>query len=141
MKTKNKNLKPAYVENIIVWLVIFVGFVTMFFFTINFASILRVKDNMDAISDYGANMVSVNGVDVDMIEQLNDIALPLVSQIDAADLVCNSVVDNAYQVLFITETTNTEYKFYEEKFTTQRIVFNQVNANSVTCTLTITLED
>lgn len=141
MKTKNKKLKPAYVENIIIWLVIFVGFVTMFFFTINYASILRVKDNMDAISDYGANMIAVNGVDVEMIDQINDIALPLVSNIDSGDLTCNSVVDNAYQVIFNTQTSNTEYKFYEKQLLTQRIVFNQVNSNSVTCTLTITLED
>lgn len=141
MKKNKKNMKEAYVENVIIWLVIFVGFATMFFFTLNYASILRVKDNMDSISDYGANMIALNGVGADIVENINDIGLPVINDISADDIDCVSEVDNSHQIVFITETSNDSYKFFDGQLSTKRVIFNQVNSNKITCTLTVTLDD
>ena len=134
-------MKKAYVENIILWMVMFVGFATMFFFVIDYATIIRVKDNMDALSDYGASRIARQGVATDMITELNNIAVSKVNTITSGNLVCTSVTNTPpdYQVIFITETTNTQIEFYSSKLTSRRVVFNEVNSQTVTCTLTITL--
>ena len=72
MQKKIDTKKPAYIENIILWMVMFIGFATMFFFVIDYATIIRTKDNIDALSDYGANVIAVQGVGTDMIAELNN---------------------------------------------------------------------
>lgn len=137
------NKKPAYIENIILWMVMFVGFATMFFFVIDYATIIRIKDNIDALSDYGANRIAVQGVGTDMITELNDTKISKINAITAADLVCNSVADvpATYQVIFTTETSNNSVEFYNDKLTSKRVVFNEVNSETVTCNLTVTLSN
>lgn len=140
---KRKNAKPAYIENILLWMVMFIGFVTLFFFVIDYATIIRVKDNMDALSDYGANRISKQGSTTNIISELNDIKIKAISTINAGNLVCNSVAQTppTYQVIFTTETTNNSIKFYKGKIISKRVVFNEVNSQTVSCKLTVTLSN
>ena len=140
---KKKEMKPAYVENIILWMVMFVGFATFFFFVIDYSTIVRVKDNMDAMSDYGANRIAREGVSTDITSELNDMKVAKVNAITSANIVCNSVADTppTYQVIFITQTSNNSIEFYNKKLSTKRVVFNEVNSQTVTCTLTVTLSN
>jgi len=141
----NNNMKPAYIENILLWMVMFIGFAGLFFFVINYASIVRIKDNMDAISDYGALRISKDGLTLDtdlFTTKLNNMKVSAINTIDATmgvDLNCTTVADAAYQVTFITQTTNTSYKFFNNQLISKRVVYNESNSNSVTCTLDITL--
>lgn len=141
MKKKN-NMKPAYIENVILWMVMFVGFATMFFFVIDYSTIVKVKDNMDALSDYGANIIARQGIS-DISTELNDMKVARINTISAGDLSCASVADTppTFQVIFITETTNNSIEFYSNKLTSRRVVFNETNSNTVTCTLQVTLSN
>lgn len=137
------NMKKAAIENVLVWLLTFIGFGTLFYFVMNYALIIRVQDNMNALCDYGANVIAEQGVGADITARLNEIATGNIAAISAGDIVCNSVTDSplTYQVVFTAVTTNQEYKFYTDPLQTSRAVFNQVNGDTVTCTLTITLQD
>ena len=136
-------MKNAAIESVLVWMLTFIGFGTLFYFVINYAMIIRVQDNMNALCDYGANMIAEEGVGADIVTKLNEISTGNIATIGAGDIVCNSVTESplTYQVVFTTVTTNQDYKFYTEALQTSRAVFNQVSGDTVTCTLTITLED
>ena len=141
--SKNKKMRPAYIENILLWMVMFIGFVTLLFFVIDYATIIRVKDNMDALSDYGASRIAIQGTGTDMITELNDIRIGTIGNIKSSNLVCNSTADTppTFQVIFITETTDNSIKFYTGKITSKRVVFNEVNSETVSCKLTVTLSN
>jgi hypothetical protein len=139
IKTKDK---PAYIENILLWMVMFIGFATLFFFVINYASIIRVKDHLDALSDYGANTISMQGSRTDISAQLNSMAGRGLDTINTGDLVCNQIAEEirTFQVIFNTVTTNSSYKFFDHQLSSRRVVFNQDGSgNTVTCTLSVTI--
>jgi Flp pilus assembly protein TadG len=142
---KHENMKSGYIENILLWMVMFIGFAGLLFFVINYATIIRVKDNMDAISDYGALRISKDGLTLNTTQftnKLNNMKVSAIGTIDATlgvDLNCSTVADSAYQVIFITRSTNTSYKFFNNRLTSKRVVYNESNSNTVTCTLDVTL--
>lgn len=145
IEEKKHNLKAAYIENVIIWMVMFVGFATLFFFIIDYATVIRVKDNMDALSDYGARKIAVNGTSEttlnDLVARFNDMKVRGLANITAANLVCNSVMDDPakYQVVFTTQTPEgTSIKFYNQQLVSTRAVYNESDAQTVTCTLTVT---
>lgn len=139
---KKDNMKKAYIENVLLWMVMFIGFVTLFFFVIDYATIVRIKDNMDAISDYGARNVAINGIGQDLSTNINNMKVQGINNVSAdTSSICTSNANNAYQVIFITQTTNNSYKFYGDTLTSRRVVFNEQNSNTVTCTLNITLSN
>lgn len=141
VNTVNDNMKSAYIENIILWMVMFVGFATLFFFVLDYAKIIRVKDKMDALSDYTASRISKEGTSINIITELNGIRGNKINSISAGDLVCNSVtnVPVDFKVIIITETTNTSLAFYTNKLTNRKVVYNEVNSDTVTCTLSVTV--
>jgi Flp pilus assembly protein TadG len=139
---KKTTMKKAAIENIFIWMVLFVGFATLFFFVIDYATVLRVKDNMNAISDYGANYVGVNGTGDDLTTQINAMKSNSIVELTAGQAntgsICISNANNQYKVIFITQATNL-FKFYDKKLITSRAVFNQSGSDTITCTLDITL--
>lgn len=136
-------MKKAAIENVLVWLLTFIGFGSLLFFVINYASIIRIKDNMDAMSDYAANIIANQGTGANVVTRLNDIRDNKIQTISAGNIVCTSVLDTppTYQVIFTTVTTNNSYKFYGQALQSTRVVFNEMNNETVTCTLTITLNN
>ncbi len=138
---KKTTMKKAAIENIFIWLVLFVGFATLFFFIIDYATILRIKDNMNAISDYGANYVATNGMGDDISTQINDMKLITIQNVNAnTGAICNidAARANQYKVIFITQA-DSSYKFYNNQLRTSRAVFNQTSSDTIVCRLVITL--
>lgn len=146
MITKKNKMKNAYVENILLWIVMFIGFVTFFFFVLNYAKVVRVKDNMDSFSDYGARIISISGTDStaisNLVTRLNAMSINGMATITTADLSCTSVDDMPprYQVIFTTQTSNTTNiaAFYSNQLVSRRAVFNESGSSTVSCTLTVT---
>ena len=135
-------MKKAAVESVIVWIVIFTSFVSVFYFIINYSTVLRMKDNVDTLADYGSNYVATNGVGDDISNLLNSIAPAGIQAINAdTNAICNSNDDGNFQVIFIVRSTNASYIFRDEPITSRRVSFNQVNSNTVTCDLSITLQN
>lgn len=141
--TKQHEMKSAVIENIILWMVMFIGFATLFFFVIDYAKIIRIKDNMNALSDYSSRVVALNGTGnlTALATNLNTIKVTAVNTISAGDFNCNTVNNNTYQVIFTTITSNSSYEFFTDKLSSTKAVFNQVNSNTINCTLTITLSN
>lgn len=139
----NVFMKKAAIENVLVWLLTFIGFGSLLFFVINYASIIRIKDNMDAMCDYAAHIIANEGTGADIVTRLNEIRANDVQAIASGDISCTSVLDTppTYQVIFTAVTTNNSYKFYGQALQSTRVVFNEVNNETVTCTLTITLNN
>ena len=150
MKIKEKqNLKTAYIEQILMWMVIFIGFVWMFFFVIKYATAIRIKDNIDALSEYGARKIastvnqSLVDSDATFIASLNNIRINKISALTTADLVC--VIDTSSvnsQVIFITQGTYLDDFLSNQgtnNFTSKKVVFNESNVEQITCTLNVTI--
>lgn len=138
----HKNMKPAAIDIIFVWIVLFGIFVSIFFFIINYTSIIRTKDTLDALADYGANYIGKNGIGDNISNAMNSIATKNFANINAdTSAICNApVADNTFQVAFIVTSTNNSFYFYNGQLSSKRVVFNQDNTgNGITCNLSVTL--
>lgn len=148
----NENMKKAYIENILIWVTIFCTFVLLFFFVIKFATIIRIKDNLDAMSDYIANKAAVtagigdttiNGADITkIVAVLNNMKVSAIAQITDANLSCADAGTNthSYQInSTVTTGTAVTIGFYTNTFTSNRVVYNEMTDDDIDCTLTISL--
>jgi len=148
MKTKienNTNMIEAVVENILLWMIMFIGFVSLFFMVLDYSKVLRIKDNMSSLSDYGARMIALNKNESDIITGLNNLKANTVANITSSNLLCNTntSADN-YQAIFNTQTTYTNSVFTTEganNITSRSVVFNEVNSSQEECTLTISISN
>lgn len=139
---KQEKMKNAYIENILMWIVIFTGFVWTLFFVVDYASVIRIQDNMNAMADYGARIIGLNGEsgnDSNFIQNLNTMRVNAINPINSGNVICSSVSDGAFQVIFNVRTTNTDYKFYTGSLSSRRVVFNETNTNTITCNLSVTI--
>ena len=139
---KNINTKPAYIENILLWMMMFIGFVSLFFMILDYASVLRVKDNMKGLSDYGARMVSLDKDTTTIIDGLNQLKIKAIGTVTSGDLVCVSdATETNYQIIFSTQTTYSNSVFTASgtnNLVTTSAVFNELSSEETTCTLTVT---
>lgn len=153
MKEENKQtMKPAYIENILMWMTIFIGFIWMFFFVIDYATAIRIKDNIDALSEYGARLASETidqttiDTDATFITNLNNIRIKKISNLNTSNLVCTIATTTPqstnYQVIFVTKGTYLDGFLSNQgtdNFTSTKVVFNENSPAQLTCTLSITI--
>jgi Flp pilus assembly protein TadG len=138
----NKKVRfyKAAMDQVLVWLILFVIFVTIFVFVIEYAVVLRVKDNVDAIADYGAKMLAVDADSDTIAAGMNNLKVKEVATISGTDIVCTTDdTQEDYQVIF------TVTAIYQSRFTNnlsqKKVVFHQSGAldskYQKTCTLTL----
>lgn len=143
--TKNKNVRfyKAAIDQVLVWIILFVVFVAIFVFVIEYAKVLRIKDNVDALTDYGARMLAVDNEDVtmDMIAAgMNNLKVNEIADIDGIQISCSTpeagVTPENYQLTFIIKAT------YVSRFTNnlsqKKVVFNEASKYQRDCELTLT---
>lgn len=152
IKEDKKTMKSAYIEQILMWLVIFTGFVWIFFFIINYATAIRIKDNMDALSKFAARSVSntINQGLVptnDLITNLNSIRISAIDPIVLGDIAC--VIATAtpasinYQTIFIVQGTYDKHFLAgsgTNNFVSTKVVYNETNPEQIRCTLSISID-
>lgn len=146
---EKQNQKPAFIDQMAMWMVIFLAFVWLFFFVLDYAKLLRVKDNMDAIADYTANVIgkegSASSVISDIVDEINsDIKLSMINTLTTTSIICNDLTDNAYKVIIDVKTTNNiSSMMYKDTISTKRVVFNQSTTvgDSIDCTMNISLSN
>lgn len=143
MKINKDNAKPAYVENIILWIVLFVSFATLFFFIVEYSVTLKVIDKTNALSDYGSRSIALGNNPSDVVNGLNQIKGDTFNTITIDNLTCteDTTVQN-YQVIFNTYTT------YSNNFLSgqgannihaKSVVFNETSNSLKICNLYITI--
>jgi len=72
-------------------------------------------------------------------DSLNNIKNKYYANISAEDIICAEVNDITYQVIFnvVSTYTNTKVLTFDDSIYSRVVVFNEVNSNEVTCTLTL----
>ena len=142
METKKvKKMVPAIIDQMMMWMIIFVGFVVLLFLVVDYSMVMKIKGNIDLMSEYSARMVSLGNTNDDIATKLNSMKLSYFSDIAGGDISCDTPVDsNAYQVIFnITGLyTDTNILDPQNSIISRRVVFNEIDSNTIECYLTLT---
>lgn len=134
------NYKKAVVDQILLWLMLFITFIIFLFFTLDYANALKVKDNADALTDYAARMVALDKPISDIVEGLNRLKDDYIATIEEGDITCtedtsslnHQVIMNIYSTLtnnFLPTGTNNVHA--------KTVVFNESSEVEKECTLTL----
>lgn len=137
---KNKNFKKAVIDQVILWIVLFIVFVGFLFFIIDYSNAIKVKDNTDALADYIARMVALNKPEDDIITGANNIKDDYVATIVAANLVCveNNALSNHQAIVNVYATlTNNFLPVANNNVHSRKVVFNENSEFQKECTLTL----
>lgn len=141
MKTKKVNMKDAVIEQIMLWLVLVSIFVTFLFFVIEYSTVLRIKDNADALADYGARMVALGKTEAETATGLNNIKLSSMATITDVSITCTEdAATSNYQVQFSVNATftGTFYGDAANNIRSKSVVFNESSDLEKSCTLALT---
>ncbi len=134
-------MRPAIVDQIILWIVLFVSFATIFYMVIDYSTVIRVQDKSDALASYGARMKALGKEDNIIVNGLNIQRGNYFDTIVADDLTCstNSAATN-YQVIFTTNISivNT-FIDANERIYAISTAFNETSDDEVQCTLNLRL--
>lgn len=136
----NKNMKNGFVDQIILWIMLFICFVTFLFFVIDYSNAIKVKDNTDAIADYVARMVALGNTASDTVNGANDIKDTYFGSIAESDLVCvdNSTATNHQVIVNVyTTLTNGFLPTGNSNIHSRTVVFNEKSEIETECTLTL----
>lgn len=130
-------MKRAFVDQIVLWITGFVFFVILLFMTIEYAQALRVKENLDAISNYGARMAALGKTNEEMAIGLNKVRLGMFSEILPSDIICASNTAQNYQAIFVAKTTyeNDFLENKEDNVNSKTIFFNESSSDEIVCEL------
>ncbi len=139
-KKQKNNMKPAVVDQILLWLVLLVGFVTLLFITIDYSSVMRLKNNNDTLAQQGARMIALGKTNDEVAESLNNIKNIYYSDVSGEDITCVEVTATSYQVIFNVVSTYTDARILtiSDSIFSKVAVFNESDSNEITCTLTMT---
>jgi len=139
-KKQKNNMKPAIVDQILLWLVLLVGFVTLLFITIDYSSVMRLKNNNDTLAQQGARMIALGKTNDEVAESLNNIKNIYYADVSGGDITCVEVTATSYQVIFNVVSTYTDARILtiSDSIFSKVAVFNESDSNEITCTLTMT---
>jgi len=137
-KIKN-NMRAAVVDQILLWTVLLIGFVTLLFITIDYSSIFRLKNNNDTLAQQGARMIALGKTNDEVAVSLNNIRNVYYAEIAGTDITCAEVTATSYQVIFNVISTYDEAKVLtmDDSIYSKVAVFNETDSNEITCTLTL----
>ena len=140
MATKKiKKMTPAIVDQIMLWTVIFVSFVVILFLVIDYSMIMRIKGNLDLLSQYSARMMAIGTQKEDIVAQLNNIKLSYFADIVSDDITCITSNTGTYQIIFnvngLYDSTNILNP--QNALSSKSVVFNEINSDELECTLTL----
>jgi hypothetical protein len=142
MKTLNKkNYKKAIIDQIMLWLVVFVSFVILFFIVIDYYKVVKAKDNCDTMANYAVRMKALGRDDSEIADGLNNLKSPYFDTVNEADIVCTQTVDTQYKVKFKVNATITTTTFSNKEVHSYASAFNETQASSISCDLTLRIKE
>jgi len=134
------NLKKAVVDQIILWIMLFIVFVGFLFFIIDYSNAIKVKDNSDALADYVARMVALNKTEGDIIAGANTIKEDYIAEITADNLNCaeNNAISNHQVIVNVFATLNNNFlPVGNNNVHSRTVVFNESSEFQKECSLTL----
>ncbi|MGM0518386.1 MAG: hypothetical protein ACQERD_01940 [Campylobacterota bacterium] len=138
---KSHSMKNAFVEQIILWIVIFVSFVGFLFFVIDYSNSLKVKENADSIAQYTSRMVAINKPLVSVAQGINEIKGDFVKTVSVGDLNCseNTAVTNRQVIVNVYATLNNSFLTNNSNnIHSKSVVYNESSEYEKECNLTLT---
>lgn len=132
---KQSNMRKAVIDKILLFLVLFISFASIFFMVIDYYVVLKVKENMDNLTHYTIRMVALGKDEDDIITKLN--SFNYFSTINSDDLICFETGDNNYTITL----TSTTFIDDNRLFSSSDIIFssvaffNEVNSSDIRCNL------
>lgn len=140
-KIKKGQTKDAFVDQIILWIVLFTIFVGLLFFTIDYSNAIKVKDNADAIADYTARMLALEKSDALIVEGINtNIKDDYFQDITESSIVCteDTSVSNHQVIVNIYATlVNGFLPISNNNVHARTVVFNERSEFKKECSITL----
>jgi len=139
MRVQLKNKRNGVIDQLLLWIVLFLGFVGLFFMVIDYSALMRLKGYNDTLAQYGARMISLGHSTDEVATSLNNIRNSYYGVIDGSDIVCDEVDTSSFQVIFKVLSTYEDAKVLSinETINSRFVAFNEINGNEITCTLTM----
>lgn len=137
---KPNNFKDAVVEQIVLWIVIFMSFITLLFFVIDYSNAIKANENAESLSQYGSRMIALNKDTADIISGMNNIKGNHVSTIQEDDLTCveDSSVSNRQVIVNIYATLDNNFlSAGDNNIHSKTVVFNESSEFQKECSLTL----
>mgnify|MGYP000070718106 CR=1 FL=1 len=138
-----KNMKKAAIDQIILWIVLFIIFVTFLFFVIDYSNAIKVKDNTDSVADFMARKISLDNDNTDIASLLNNVKGPYFQDIQDADISCtkSTTIENyQVQVNIYTTLVNGFLPTGSDNVHSRVVVFNEDDKFQVICNLTLSFK-
>lgn len=130
-------MRSAIVDQVLLWIVLFVAFVTIFFMVLDYSFVLKGRENCATISNYAARSVSLGNTEDEVIARVNSIKGDYFATATTADLVCTDLGTTNYQINFTTQMT-LDNRFLSDNTISESVgVFNESSPADISCTLTL----
>lgn len=136
----NHHLKKAVVEQIVLWIFLFISFVSFLFFVIDYSNATKVKNNTDAVADYLARMVAIDKNEADIVTGINNIKDNYFQDVAVIDLVCNldAAISNRQVIVNVYATLNNNFlPVGNNNVHSRAVVFNESSEFQKECSLTL----
>lgn len=132
--------RPAFIEQMLMWIMIFISLIGIFFFIIDYSNILRVKETVDTITNYGVRMKAIGRTEEQLVEGMNRLN-KIFQPIQLADINCYYMGTTEHQVVFEVTTDFTNKVMTDGKqIKSYSTAFNEVTEDDVTCQLTLRMK-
>ena len=134
-----KNMKKGVIDQILILLLSFTTFATLFYMVINYYLAVKVIDVSETLSNYGVRIKALGEENSVVIEKLNNIKGQYFKKITEDDLNCTEDEDNnTYQVIFYTTLSGFKNQFLSsERIYVKTATFNEVDSSTIKCYLTL----
>ena len=134
-------MRKAVIDQIILWIVLFVSFISIFFITIDYSMVIKIKDKSDALSSYGARTKALGEDDSDIIQGLNNVKGDFFDTISDENLTCEELATSNYQVIFTTNISfNNRFLSDGKKIYSTSSAFNEINSTDQNCSLNLSVQ-
>ncbi len=135
-------MRRAVIDQMLLWIVIFVAFVTIFLMVIDYYMIMKTKDRCDTLANYGVRMKALGRADTDIVDGLNNIKNSYFKTVELADIECiEDATQNDYQTIFKVETTfNNIFLSTGENIISNASAFNEVSSSHIDCNVTLKVQ-
>jgi hypothetical protein len=133
-----KNSKKAIIDQIMLWLVIFVSFVIILFMVIDYYVVVKFKDRCDTMANYAVRMKALGRDDENITAGLNNLKSDSIDEIVEDDLISieSNTAEN-YQVKFSVNLDINTTTFKNKSIHSYTSAFNEVDSSSIDCNLTL----
>jgi hypothetical protein len=132
-------MKKAVVDQFLLWVVLFIAFITIFFLVIDYYIILKTKDRCDMLANYGARMKALGKDNAFIISGLNNLKTDQFQTITEDHLDCEDLETTQYQVVFNTAISLKSKFFGIQNIVSTTSTFNETSSIDRRCTLNLIL--